>query len=261
MESGGYWRWMTGATSRYTGTAGGTERMRLTDAGRVGIGTASPSTELEVNGTVKATAFSGDGSSLTNIFGSKDAGVTNEVMFNLGDYYDNSTTTDVYLDNYVWLTPFTVEKIISTAPNYIDFYSSHPAGGNPAGWFAIYKRPTRTSVGARIMANTQAYSAINADSWKRILIDSTPTTLDSGDYWFAFNISNTSITMGYAQGLEPLQILSSSAGSWSNSYISRSVSEHPTGDWSPGGGPPADGSGLSINLNSTEEPVHFRLIV
>lgn len=47
----------------------GSEKMRLNDSGNVGIGTSSPTQKLDVNGTVKATAFQGDGSALTNLPG------------------------------------------------------------------------------------------------------------------------------------------------------------------------------------------------
>lgn len=47
--------------------AGGTELMRILGTGQVGIGTATPTTALEVSGTVSATNFVGNGSGLTGI--------------------------------------------------------------------------------------------------------------------------------------------------------------------------------------------------
>ena len=44
-----------------------TVRMLITAAGNVGIGTTNPTTALTVNGTVTATAFSGNGASVTNV--------------------------------------------------------------------------------------------------------------------------------------------------------------------------------------------------
>ncbi len=58
----GYFTW-------HTNDSAVEEQMRLDNQGRLGIGTSSPSTALDVNGTVTATAFVGDGSGLTGIGG------------------------------------------------------------------------------------------------------------------------------------------------------------------------------------------------
>jgi hypothetical protein len=69
-SAGGYFAYgINGATGGYLGIGIGIggEVMRLNSQSLVGIGTSSPTTKLEVSGTISATRFIGDGSGLTGI--------------------------------------------------------------------------------------------------------------------------------------------------------------------------------------------------
>jgi microcystin-dependent protein len=56
-----------GNNANLSGATGFTEHMRLTTTGRLGIGKATPSSALDVSGTITANTFSGSGSSLSNL--------------------------------------------------------------------------------------------------------------------------------------------------------------------------------------------------
>ncbi len=78
------WTYLDGSTGTWYLYNDGA-RITVEDTGNVGIGTPSPSTALEVNGTVTATAFVGDGSGLTGIPGTLWETSGSDIYYNAGN--------------------------------------------------------------------------------------------------------------------------------------------------------------------------------
>jgi hypothetical protein len=76
-------------------TTTGTERMRIASNGRVGIGKTNPATALDVNGTVTATSYAGDGSNLTGIAAGAGGGGSDEIFWENGQ----NVTTNYTITN------------------------------------------------------------------------------------------------------------------------------------------------------------------
>ena len=67
----------------------------INSSGNIGIGEASPSSKLDVDGTITATAFSGDGSALTGISAGATGGGSDEIFYENGQ----NVTTDYTITN------------------------------------------------------------------------------------------------------------------------------------------------------------------
>ena len=91
------------------------ERMRITNAGDVGIGkTPDSGKKLDVNGTIKATAFEGDGSALTGISASGGGETVVEVNVNAPNVTSGSWSTSSTSGTAHWGPP----KFNSTYAQY-----------------------------------------------------------------------------------------------------------------------------------------------
>ena len=120
--------------------ANNAERMRIDSSGNVGIGTTSPTEKLDVNGTVKATTFSGDGSALTGITGGPPVVSTLNGTGTIA--LQNATGVSSVTDNGAGKYQFNFSSNFSTATyfavgshsyhlsNHWEYLSSNYTGGN-----------------------------------------------------------------------------------------------------------------------------------
>jgi len=177
----------SGGFTFYTGNgASATPEARLTikKAGNIGIGTTSPSEKLEVNGTVKATAFEGDGSALTNVSG---GGKLLQVVSTTKSDTWSSSLTGQYQD----ITGFnaTITPSSTSSKILVNFHTN--GGNNSLVKFRIVRGTTaigigaNTNVGSRTRAttggHTHALDANRAINASMTFLD-TPSTTSATTY-------------------------------------------------------------------------------
>ena len=111
--------------------AGSLERVRISNDGKVGIGTTSPAKELDVNGDVIAAAYWGDGSHLTGVSGTTDNDwtVSNDTIYHQTGVVGIGTACPEY--------PLHVYQYAAYSPAYAGYFHAigHEATGNA---YAVY---------------------------------------------------------------------------------------------------------------------------
>ena len=143
-------------TTRKDGTLA--EKMRIDSSGNVGIGTSSPTQKLDVSGTVKATAFQGDGSALTNLPG---GGKVLQVVSTTKTDTFSAGNVSTYADITGLSASITPSATSSKILCIVNINSSSDQNTN-ANFFRLVRGSTAinvgTSVGSRVAASAHMIS-------------------------------------------------------------------------------------------------------
>lgn len=133
-----------------------TERMRITASGDVGIGSNVPQSKLDVNGTVKATSFIGDGSGITNLpvpagvvttLNGQTGAVVNTDLYAIGSYVTGRTNSNSI--------SHTLNSLLSGSQLYSVSPSCHYQGGLWGFWLST-----------SFYSSTSAATLVNVGTWR-----------------------------------------------------------------------------------------------
>ena len=153
-EKGFIWNYEGNDT--YIGGAGGTS-ITIQNGGNVGIGTDNPGAKLEVNGTVTATAFAGDGDNITGVAKISNASTSPSVGA-AGTMYYNTTAGVLYISNgAAWVQSYKNPANGSSSGSAAEYGSDIIALGLGAGLYWLT---------GRVAANRPAQQVyVDADGW------------------------------------------------------------------------------------------------